>query len=134
MPRYYPSGDGRESYILNIRPGVPFAEFHDVEKRRDGLPLNVFSYIRDGVHLEEQKRLDTEERRIAARMEYLSGTQSKKMAGGAVGDEIREVKRMEEVDRSQCRNKQLHALYALDRERWEEELAGRGLATFKYIQ
>lgn len=133
MPKYYPSGDGRESYILNIRPGCRFAEFHDVEKRRDGLPLNVFQYIKSGVHLEEQKRLEDEERRIGARMEYITSTKGKKMAGGALGDEIREVKHMEEVDRSERRHKEIQKLYSFERELLEEELSERGLATFKYV-
>lgn len=134
MPKYFPSGDGRESYILNIRPGAPFAEFHDVTKRRDNLPLNVFEYLKEGVFLEEQKKTDDKHRRIAARVEYLSGPKGKKMSGGAAGDAIRQVKEMEEVDRTQFRHRQLRKLYSAEREDLEKELAERGLATFTYVQ
>lgn len=130
MP-FYATGEGRESYITGIRPSGKFGEYHDVEKRRDNLPGNVFSFIKEGVVREERMRLAEEERRYAGRMMYIYGTTGKKMSGGTSADEMREIKKMEELDQMQRRHKALLELYTQEREQWESELGEKGLATYQ---
>lgn len=132
MP-FYASGEGRESYITGVRPSGPYGEFHDVEKRRDNLPTNVFSYIKEGVIREERMRLVAEERGHQARMEMIYGRCSKKMAGGTAGDELREIKKMEEADQMQKRHEGLQKLYTQEKEEWEQLLARKGLALYRHV-
>lgn len=132
MP-YYPTGDGRESYITGIRPSGRFGEYHDVDQRRDNLPSNVFSYIKGSVAREERMRLAEEEKRYAGHMKYIYGTTGKKMAGGTSGDELREIKKMEEMDQMQRRHGALLKLYADEKEQWERELGEKGLALYRHI-
>eukprot|EP00796_Vickermania_ingenoplastis_P008603 gene8603-6039_t len=132
MP-FYSTGEGRDSYITGIRPSGRFGEFHDVEQRRDNLPANVFSFVKEGVIREERMRLAENERRYAGHMQYIYGTTGKKMAGGTSGDELREIKKMEAADQLQKRHDALGELYSKERELWEAQLAGKGLALYKHV-
>lgn len=124
---YRPTGECRESYLTGIRPSGPFGEYHDVKKRRDNLPDNVFAYVRDGVEREELFRIAAQERRLGSRMMYMSGTSGKKMAGGTTGDEQREFKRMKELDEVQKRHNELKLLYSNEMKMWQAELSDLGL-------
>ncbi|KAH9599053.1 hypothetical protein LSM04_006440 [Trypanosoma melophagium] len=126
MP-YYPTGKDRDSYISGIRPGCKFGCFHDVNKRRDNLPDHVFATIRDQVINEERVRLVDEEARALVRLQLASGNRGKRMAGGATGDEQREMKRMEKLESISSRYRALLELYSQEMEQWKAELALRGL-------
>ncbi|ORC93307.1 uncharacterized protein TM35_000011840 [Trypanosoma theileri] len=126
MP-YYPTGKDRDSYISGIRPGCRFGALHDVNKRRDNLPEHVFATIRDQVINEERVRLVDEESRALVRLQLASGQHGKRMAGGATGDEQREMKRMENIESISARYRALLELYSQEMEQWKAELALRGL-------
>ncbi|KEG13727.1 hypothetical protein DQ04_00821050 [Trypanosoma grayi] len=127
MP-YYPTGKDRDSYISGVRPGGKFGALHDVNKRRDNLPGHVFATIRDEVIQEERSRLVDEEVRARVRLLLASGKQGKRMAGGAVGDEHREIKRVENIESVNARYRALLELYSQEMEQWKEELTQRGLS------
>ncbi|PBJ81120.1 hypothetical protein BCY84_00592 [Trypanosoma cruzi cruzi] len=126
--RYYPSGKDRDSYISGVRPGGKFGALHDVNKRRDILPEHVFATIRDQVIQEERLRLLDEEARAHVKLLLASGKNGKRMAGGAAGDERRELERVEKVEAIHARHRALLELYSLEKEQWRAELEHRGLS------
>ncbi|KAG5508291.1 hypothetical protein JIQ42_08213 [Leishmania sp. Namibia] len=135
--RYYASGESRESYITGIRPGGRYGAVHDVEKRRDNLPENVFHYIKEGVQREERLRQNEEEARARIRLEMFakkpaqrrgSGA-AKEAEGGGVAEQSAAMSQLERETQTRERRAALQELYRRDREDWETQLGARGLAT-----
>nr|CCC93501.1 conserved hypothetical protein [Trypanosoma congolense IL3000] len=126
--RYFSSGVDRDSYASGVRPGGQQPMMHDVSKRRDNLPDNVFAYIRDQVLMEERVRMVNEDLRARARLVQASGAHGKRIAGGFAGDERRELQRVADAESTNARHRALLELYTLDMERWRSELAQRGLS------
>ncbi|EAN77740.1 uncharacterized protein TEOVI_000396400 [Trypanosoma equiperdum] len=126
--RYYPTGLDRDSHISGVRPGGGAPVSHDVNKRRDNLPDHVFASIREEVLMEERMRHVNAEARARAQLIQASGTHGKRMAGGSVGDDRRELERVSSAEAVNARHRALLELYSLEMEGWKEELAERGLS------
>nr|CAJ2466450.1 unnamed protein product [Leishmania braziliensis] len=135
--RYYASGESRESYITGIRPGGRYGTVHDVEKRRDNLPENVFHYIKEGVQREECLRRNEEEARARIRLEMFSKKPGQHRGNVATiaaesGGDAEQSEAMSQLEReTQTRERRaaLQELYQRDRREWEVRLGSRGLAT-----
>ncbi|GET85516.1 hypothetical protein, conserved [Leishmania tarentolae] len=135
--RYYPSGDSRESYITGIRPGGRYGAMHDVEKRRDNLPDNVFHYMKDAVQREELLRLNEEEERARIRLEMFAkkpgrrwGNASTDAAGtSGSAEQSVAISKLEYETVTRERRTALQGLYQRELREWEVQLRARGLAT-----
>lgn len=127
--RYQPTGVDRDSYISGLRPGGKYGAAHDVNQRRDNLPDNVFSYIRDGVVREERARLNEEEARARTRLELASGKGGKRMINNTPAERQANAEALEAETEVQARNEALKELYARELAEWEDMLGQRGLAT-----
>ncbi|CAC9438734.1 conserved hypothetical protein [Leishmania infantum JPCM5] len=138
MP-YYPSGESRESYITGIRPGGRYGAVHDVEKRRDNLPDNVFHYIKEAVQREERLRCNEEEERARIRLKMFAkkpgqhrGNGATLAAGGSGGAEQSvAISQLECETLTRERRTALQELYQRERKEWEIQLGARGLATHR---
>ncbi|KAK7195255.1 hypothetical protein NESM_000451000 [Novymonas esmeraldas] len=146
MP-YVATGESRDSYITGVRPGGRYGVLHDVEKRRDNLPENVFHFIKDGVQRDERMRRNEEESRARTRLEMfakvpgqhrggtrLSGNGGGADAGGGSGvggatEQSAAMQKLELETQTRERRAALLELYQRDREEWELDLGARGLAT-----
>ncbi|CCW69770.1 unnamed protein product [Phytomonas sp. Hart1] len=126
--RYFPNGVDRDSYISGVRPQGKFGAAHDVYKRRDNLPDNVFNSIRDEVLREERLRLNEEGVLVRARLTIANGKGGKKMLDGDKGNRQGLVDAMEQITQNECRHQALKNLYKQDREEWTTLLASRGLS------
>lgn len=130
MP-YYATGESRDSYITGVRPGNRYGAPHDVEKRRDNLPDNVFNYIKDGVQREQRQQRTEEDARARTRLEMFARAPRPRggQAGGASRDATPQMSQVERESENRERHAALAELYARERAEWEEELGARGLAT-----
>lgn len=137
MP-YHATGESRDSYITGVRPGGRYGVLHDVEKRRDNLPDNVFFFIKDGVQREERMRCNEEEARARIRLEMFekkpprstgdAASSSLGGIGGGVAAQSAAMSKLERETQTRERREALLALYQHDREEWQSILNVRGLA------
>jgi hypothetical protein len=133
MP-YYATGENRDSYITGIRPGCRYGVPHDVEKRRDNLPDNVFSYIKEGVQREQRQRRIEEEGRARMRLEMFARVPKARgreagMASSSSGGVAAQMGQLEREAENRQRHAALSELYERERQQWAEQLGSRGLAT-----
>ncbi|KAG5487691.1 hypothetical protein LSCM1_08054 [Leishmania martiniquensis] len=135
--RYYASGESRESYVTGVRPGGRYGAMHDVEKRRDNLPENVFHYIKEGVQREERLRQNEEEARARIHLEMFARKPGQRRGSvcavdtesGSVAEQSAAMSQLERETQTRERRAALQELYRRDREDWEAQLGARGLAT-----
>ena len=134
MP-YYATGENRDSYITGIRPGSRYGAAHDVEKRRDNLPDNVFHYIKEGVQRELRQQRIEEYTRARTRLDMFARPPKTRTANnansdsGAAAEAAPQVSQLEQESDNRERHAALRELYARERQEWEEQLGARGLAT-----
>lgn len=133
MP-YYATGESRDSYITGVRPGNRYGVAHDVEKRRDNLPDNVFNYVTDGVLREQRQQRTDEDARARTRLEMFERTPRQRGgpqsgAGAGAGTSTPQIGQLERESENRERHAALAELYARERGEWEEQLGDRGLAT-----
>lgn len=127
MVRYYSSGDGRDSYITGVRPSGKYGELHDVSKRRDNLPENVYNSLREGVFLESRMRLNDEEARANSRLLMASGKGGKRTTSSTNGGAKQALEAMDVEAQTAERHTALAELYAREACLWDELLGYRGL-------
>lgn len=127
MP-YYGTGESRDSYITGVRPGGRYGAPHDVNQRRDGLPENVFSYIRDGVQREERMKRNEDDARARIRLELLAGKGARRVATGPSPAQLKAMEQINTINETRDRHAALAELYKQEMEEWEEQLGDRGLA------
>ncbi|KPA73582.1 hypothetical protein ABB37_09714 [Leptomonas pyrrhocoris] len=134
MP-YHATGESRDSYITGVRPGCRYGAAHDVEKRRDNLPDNVFSYIKEGAQWEQRQQRIDEEARARTRLEMFArppkargGAAAGSSSGSPQATASSQVRRLEQESANRERHAALTELYARERQEWEEKLGNRGLA------
>ncbi|KPI85428.1 hypothetical protein ABL78_5518 [Leptomonas seymouri] len=139
MP-YYASGESRDSYITGVRPGCRYGAPHDVEKRRDNLPDNVFNYVKEGVLREQRQQRIDEDVRARTRLEMFArpphirggaaGHANSCSSGGSSGhpaDAASQMSQLERESETRERHAALMELYERERQEWEEKLGVRGL-------
>ena len=120
-------GTGRDSYIRLGRPGWKPA-VHNINERRDNLPDNVFSYLKEKAEKEQFEWISQQERQERVRAELLTATKSGKRIVPADDGLAEEASGLEAMRVSAVRHEQLKALYMREMQQWSAELAAKGFA------